>query len=132
EHATEGVASSPAIITVRAMEIIVAVALAVISLFTMWSNYQLGSGWSSYGPEAGYFPMRLGIIILVASAFVLFHAIRNNDRSAFLEVAQAKLVAVILLPLVLYVFGIGWLGIYLSSAIFIIAFMYFLGKFVWW
>lgn len=132
EHSPEERASSRTVITVRAMELIVAVALALGSLITMWSNYQLGSGWSSYGPEPGYFPMRLGIIILIASGFVVFHALRDNDRTPFLEVAQAKLVAVILLPLIIYVFGIKWLGIYVSSAIFICAFMYLLGKFPWW
>ena len=65
EHSPEERASSRTVITVRAMELIVAVALALGSLITMWSNYQLGSGWSSYGPEPGYFPMRLGIIILI-------------------------------------------------------------------
>lgn len=132
EHPTEGLASSRAVVTVRTMEVVVAIALALAALVTMWSNYQLGSGWSSYGPEPGYFPMRLGIIILIASGFVLFHAIRHNDRTAFLEVNQARLVAVILLPLIVYVFGIKWLGIYVSSAIFIAAFMFFLGKFTWW
>ncbi len=129
EHASS---SSPAVITVRSMEIIVAIALALASATTMWSNYQLGAGWSSYGPEPGYFPMRLGGIVMIACCFVLFHAFRDNDRTPFLEVEQAKLVAVILLPLIVYVFAIKWLGIYVSSAIFIGTFMFFLGKFTWW
>lgn len=132
EPSAEEPTSSRAVITVRSMEIIVAVALGLLSALTMWSNYQLGAGWSSYGPDAGYFPMRLGGIVLIACCFVLFHAFRDNDRTPFLEVAQAKLVAVILLPMVVYVIAITWLGIYVSSAIFIATFMFFLGKFRWW
>lgn len=123
---------SPAVISVRTAEIAVAIALMLGSLVVMWSNYQLGAGWSSYGPEAGYFPMRLGAIVLIASCIVLFHAIRDNDRTAFIEVAQARLVAVILLPLLVFVFAIRYVGIYVSSVIFIAAFMLFLGKFPLW
>lgn len=121
-----------ALLTVRTAEIAVALALAAGALITMWSNYQLGAGWTSYGPDAGYFPMRLGIVVLLASCVVIFNAIRSNDRTAFLEIGQARLVAVILVPLILFVFGIKYLGIYVASTLFIAAFMRFLGKFAWW
>lgn len=124
--------TSPAVISFRTAEIIVAAALAIGSLIIVWSNYELGAGWSSYGPEAGYFPMRLGIIVFLASLFVIVQAVRRNDRTPFIEVAQARMVAVILVPLIVYVFAMKYLGIYVSSAIFIAAFMLFLGKFSWW
>jgi hypothetical protein len=123
---------SAALFSVRTAEIVVALALAVGALITVWSNYQLGAGWNSYGPDAGYFPLRLGVIVFIASCFVLFHAIRNNDRSPFIEVHQARMVAIILLPLLVFVFAIGYVGIYVASTIFIAAFMRFLGKFAWW
>ena len=123
---------SRTLLTVRSAEIGVAVILAVLSLSTIWSNYELGAGWSGYGPEPGYFPFRLGIVVLIASLVVIYHAIRDNDRSAFLEVEQAKMVAVILVPLIFFIIGIVYLGIYVASTIFIAAFMFFLGKFAWW
>lgn len=123
---------SRTVLTIRTAELLTAATLAVIALITMWSNNEIGAGWGRYGPEAGYFPMRLGIIVLLASCFVAFQAIRKNDQSAFIELEQARLVAVILLPLLLYVFVLGYLGIYVSSVIFIATFMFFLGKFAWW
>ncbi|WP_076592381.1 tripartite tricarboxylate transporter TctB family protein [Herminiimonas arsenitoxidans] len=131
-HAEEEREHSRAVITIRSAEIIVAIALGLVSLLTIWSNYQLGAGWGPYGPEAGYFPLRLGVVILLASCLVLVHAIRDNDQTPFLEIAQARLVAVILLPLIVFVFTIAYLGIYVASIIFIAAFMFFLGKFTWW
>jgi putative tricarboxylic transport membrane protein len=123
---------SPALFSVRTAEIVVAIALAAGALITIWSNYKLGAGWTSYGPDAGYFPLRLGVIVVIASCVVLFHAIRGNDRSPFIQVHQARLVAVILLPLLVFVFAISYLGIYVASTLFIAAFMRFLGKFAWW
>ncbi|MFJ7567070.1 tripartite tricarboxylate transporter TctB family protein [Herminiimonas sp. NPDC097707] len=123
---------SRTLISFRTAEVIVSIALILGSLIVSWSNYQLGAGWGRYGPEAGYFPMRLAIIVMIASVVVLIHAIRNNDQTPFLEVEQARMVAVILLPLLVFVFAIKYLGIYVASTIFIATFMYFLGKFVWW
>jgi hypothetical protein len=41
-------------------------------------------------------------------------------------------VAQIFAPLAIYVAAIEWIGIYVSSAIFMAAFMVFLGSFRWW
>jgi putative tricarboxylic transport membrane protein len=132
ESSGEEKAQSPALFTVRTAEIVVALALAIGALIVSWSNYQLGAGWNSYGPDAGYFPFRLSVVVFLASCVVLVNAIRHNDRSPFVQRDQARLVAVILIPLIFYVFGIAYLGIYVASAIFIAAFMRFLGKFPWW
>ncbi len=123
---------SPAVFSIRTAEIAVSLALAIGSLILIWDNYKLGAGWGPYGPEAGYFPMRLAIVVFIASVVVFIHAIRDNDQTPFIEVAQAKLVAVILLPLLVFVFAISYLGIYVSSALFIAVFMIFLGKFPVW
>ncbi len=123
---------SPAVFSIRTAEIAVSIALAIGSLILIWDNYKLGAGWGPYGPEAGYFPIRLAAVVFIASIVVFIHAIRDNDQTPFIEVAQAKLVAVILLPLLVFVFAINYLGIYVSSILFIAAFMVFLGKFPIW
>jgi hypothetical protein len=132
EITNEEKAHSPALFTIRTAELAVGLALGIGALILCWSNYQLGAGWNSYGPDAGYFPFRLSVVVFIASCFVLFHAIRNNDRTPFIEKAQARMVGVILIPLLIYVFVISYLGIYVASVIFIAAFMRFLGKFPWW
>lgn len=132
EQTEEERVASPTVITMRTAEIAVAVILGLASACTIWSNYQLGAGWGGYGPEPGYFPLRLGVVVLIAAAFVVFHAIRENNQNAFLEIEQAKLVAIILVPLVIFIAAIGFLGIYVASVLFIAAFMLFLGKFPWW
>ena len=44
---------------------------------------------------------------------------------------QLKQVLVILVPSTLYVAGVQWIGIYVSSAVFILLFMRFIGHYSW-
>ncbi len=123
---------SPAAITKRTAEIGVGVVLMAFALLAIVSNYKLGAGWADDGPEAGYFPLRMGVAILIASIVVIIQAIRKNDRSAFVEREQLKLVATVLLPLTFYIATIRFIGIYVASTLFISIFMILVGKFSWW
>jgi len=125
-------AAAPVAITVRAAEIGVAILIAAGAVVVMVSNYQIGAGWAPDGPEAGYFPLRIGAIIFLACLFVLWHAWRMEPGETFVTWPQLKQVAVILVPLTVYVAVISFLGIYVASALFVIGFMILLGKFSWW
>lgn len=124
-----GVAPSATVITKRTAEIVVGIVVAAFALLAIVSNYQLGAGWAEDGPEAGYFPLRMGVAILLASIVVVVQALRKNDRSAFLEHNQLKLVATVLLPLLVYISAVQFIGIYVASALFISIFMWLVGKF---
>jgi hypothetical protein len=119
-------------VTRRTAELAVGGFLALLAILVMVSNYQLGAGWASDGPQPGYFPFRLGVAIFIGSLIVQRQAYLSKDRSAFIEKGQLRLVATVLLPLIVFVAAVQYTGIYLASAIFIGAFMIFIGKFSWW
>lgn len=119
-------------ITIRTAELVVGVLLALFGMLVVWSNYQLGAGWADDGPESGYFPMRMGLFILLGSIAVIVQAVLKNDTSAFVERAQLRQVAIVLVPLVLYIGALQLMGIYVASALFIGLFMMGVGKFSWW
>ena len=119
-------------VTRRTAELVVGSLLALLAILVMVSNYQLGAGWASDGPQAGYFPFRLGVAIFIGSIIVLRQAYISKDRSAFIEKGQLRLVATVLLPLIVFVAVVQYTGIYLASTVFIGAFMVFIGKFSWW
>lgn len=125
-------ASPDTVVTVRTAELVVGALLAAFAILVIWTNYQLGAGWADDGPEAGYFPLRMGLFILIASIAVIVQALLKNDTSPFAERAQLRQVAVVLVPLVLYVALLQVLGIYVASALFIGIFMMWVGKFSWW
>ena len=121
-----------AVVSRMAMEIAVAALVGLLAALAIWSNLSIGVAWGDEGPQAGYFPMWIGVIVLACSLISMVQAWRDADRTPFVTVAQLRQVAVVLLPLVLYVALIGTLGIYVSSALFLGGFMIRVGRFAWW
>ncbi len=105
--------------------------LGTIVVFDSWS---IGARWAADGPQTGYFPFYIGLILCIASTvnFVRGLLISRKDNGAFVEVGQLKLVLSVLVPSSVYVALVGWLGIYLPSTLYIAFFMLWLGKYPWW
>jgi hypothetical protein len=100
-----------------------------------WESWRLGASWASDGPQAGYFPFYIGVIIAIASLVTLTQALLGHTPHAggvFVERGQLKLVLAVLLPALVYVLAIQWFGIYLASAIYMAVFMVWLGHYPWW
>ena len=118
----------------RTAEIVVAGFIFLLGAIVIYDSVRLGARWGDDGPQAGYFPFYIGLILCASSAVNLVLAMlnrRDKDRT-FVEVGQLKLVLTVLIPSAIYVALIGWTGIYLASALFIAFFMRWLGKYPWW
>ena len=100
----------------------------------VYDSARVGAKWAEDGPQTGYFPFYVGLIICAASLvnMVSALALRAETDKTFVEVGQLKLVLAVLVPSALYVGLIGWLGIYVASAVFVAFFMRWLGKYPWW
>ncbi len=112
-------------------EAIVATTLLVIALLVIKDALRTGNGWGDDGPQAGYFPFRVGLLLAAASAWVLVQTLRGwaANTGLFAERGQLKLVVAMLVPMVVYVAGIAYLGIYLASLLLIAYFMKRHGKY---
>jgi hypothetical protein len=118
----------------KSAETAVAALFFVLGALVMWDSARLGARWAEDGPQAGYFPFYIGLLICVASSVNLVAGLRlkGEANGSFVETGQLALVLVVLLPAAIYVGLIGWLGIYFTSAVFIAFFMRWLGKYAWW
>jgi hypothetical protein len=118
-------------VSTRVMELVVAALFMALGALVMWDSWRLGAGWASDGPQAGYFPFYVALIMSIASAvtFVTNLVGSTHDWSNFVDRSQLKLVLKVLVPTIVYVVLIGYLGIYVSSAIFIAFFMAWLGRY---
>ena len=100
----------------------------------MFDSVRLGARWAEDGPQAGYFPFYIGLLLCISAAvnFVLALTSQRDRGRIFVEWDKLKLVLAVLVPAAIYVAIIGWTGIYVASAVFIAFFMRWLGKYPWW
>jgi hypothetical protein len=123
------------VISVRAMDIITAVLFLAFGLTVMIGSLKLGASWGADGPEAGYFPFYISLIILLSSTVTLYQAAIVNKKKkteSFVEKEPFKQVMAVLLPAAVFVLGVQLIGIYVSSALYIAIFMVWLGKYPIW
>jgi hypothetical protein len=118
----------------KSAEVVVAALFLLIGAVVVFDSARLGARWGEDGPQAGYFPFYIGLLVCIASIVNIVFALLNKkiEGKAFVEVGQLKLVLSVLVPSVLYVALILWAGIYVASAIFVAFFMRWLGKYDWW
>ena len=121
-------------IGVRPVEAATALVFAAIGALAMWDSRRIGAAWTSDGPQSGYFPFWLGLIMAAASLGTLVSAIRRDPAESGLFVSWSALrqVLSVLLPTAAYVALIPFTGIYVASALLLVWFMTVLGGFAWW
>ena len=63
------------VVSVRTMEIITALLFLIFGFVVMTGSIKLGASWGSDGPQSGYFPFYISLIILLSSTVTLYQAI---------------------------------------------------------
>ncbi len=114
-------------VSVRVMEIIVAGLMLLSGIVVATDSYRLGARWAEDGPQSGYFPFYIGIIICVCSIFILGQALRLGASHSFVDWRPLRRVFTVLFPAAGYVLLVHLFGIYVSSAFYITLFMMMLG-----
>jgi hypothetical protein len=78
-------------------------------------------GWASDGPQAGYFPFRLGIILILASLAIGAQALASGPRGReeVLSRESGRRMLGFFLPLVGYVAIAQVLGLYVATALYL-------------
>jgi hypothetical protein len=118
--------------SMKGMEIATAVALMTMGGIAILDSLRIGAGWSADGPQSGYFPFWLGIILVGASLVNLAIALKpaaKAEGALFATWPQLRMVASVLIPTTVYVAVIPFAGIYVSSALLIAFFMIRFGEF---
>jgi putative tricarboxylic transport membrane protein len=124
--------SSPAVGS-RWPEAIVSGLLAGVAVLVIVDSLRVGNGWADDGPQSGYFPVYIGLLLLASSGAVLLGTLFRwrRDNPAFAERSQLRSVCAVLVPMTAYVAAIAWLGIYVASFALIAWFMRRHGKYGW-
>jgi len=123
------------VISVRMMDIVTSIAFLALGLTVMIGSLKLGASWGVDGPEAGYFPFYISLIIMLSSAVTLYQVAvvnKNKKTESFVDREPSRQVMAVLLPAIVFVLGVQLIGIYVASAIYIAIFMVWLGKYPIW
>ena len=113
----------------RTLEIVTALIFLIVGSLVMWDSSRIGAGWGADGPQSGYFPFYVGLLMNIASSINLVLAIRSSKAESFVSRPAIKLVLAIFLPCLVYVAVMQWVGLYVASVVFIAVFMRWQGKF---
>ena len=113
------------------VEAVVAFLIFILGVTVITGSWKLGSGWTSDGPGAGYFPFYIGILLCIAGMGVMYQSLfgKSKNTDIFVDNEQLKLVLSVFIPACVYVLAVQFLGMYVASAVYIALFMIILGKF---
>jgi len=127
-------ADSPAVATTRVVDVTVSLLLLVLAAMLGFDNWRTGIAWDSTGPQAGYFPFYLSVILAGASLYGLVAAFlsRTEASETFVTRAQLRRVMAVFVPTLLFCLATQFLGLYVASFFLIAAFMRMVGKIALW
>lgn len=126
--------NSPAVTSNAVVEAVVSLLLLALAVILGWDNWRTGASWDSTGPQPGYFPFYLSIILGGASLYGLIAAFfsRGEASGVFVTRAQLRRVMAVFVPTFLFCVATQFLGLYVASFLLISGFMRFIGKIAAW
>jgi hypothetical protein len=135
DHESQGEHGKP-VVSYRTMNIAVSVMLMIVAMIVMVASYRLGAGWAKdVGPDSGYFPFYVSLIMFVTSGVTLLQHLLMRHREGervFLHYREMMMVLQVLVPTLIFVVLSIYIGIYISMALFIAFFMMWHGRYPWY
>jgi putative tricarboxylic transport membrane protein len=117
---------------VRTADLVVALVQVAVAGVVIVEGLRLGTGWSTDGPQPGFFVFYLGVALLVAASALTFRAVRGPaEARAFVTRPQAVSVATVFVPAVAAVALTHVVGLYVSGALYLGTYMRAVGRHSW-
>lgn len=115
----------------RVADLITVSVLMLVGGVVLLDAVRLGIGWGTDGPQSGFFPFWLALLLIGSCIGITVQTLIGASGKPF--VARDKLAPVlkVLVPAVLLVVLIQWLGLYVSAALYIAVYMRWIGRHTW-
>src|SRR5882762_5238995 len=125
---------SPAVTTIRTADVVVSLLLLAFAALLAYDNWRTGMGWDATGPQAGYFPFYLSVILAGACFWGLAKEFiaRKATSDTFVTRAQLRRVLQVFFPTLAFCLLTQWLGLYVASFLLIAGFMTLVGRIAVW
>ena len=127
---TAPASDSPAVTTTRRVEVVVYLLLLALALLLGFDNWKSGMGWAKDGPQSGYVPFYLCVILAGASLWGLGAVFARRGRASWTFVTRDQLrrVTQVFIPTFLFCLFTQWLGLYVASFLLVAGFMRIVGR----
>jgi hypothetical protein len=122
------------VITRRAVDAVVSLLLLALATLLAFDNWRTGMSWDSTGPQAGYFPFYLSVILAAACVYGLAKEFRARRQAAevFVTREQFGRVLQVFFPTLAFCLATQWLGLYVASFLLVAGFMIYIGRIAVW
>ena len=119
----------------RTAEILCATLILAVGMLVCYESAQYGVGWGDGGPEAGSYPLLLGIGLVASAAAIFSQTLRWWRRGQapppFLKPGAWKKVASVAVPAGVMIFLTQFIGIYLAAGLYLAVYMRWIGRHRW-
>ena len=103
------------------MEVAAALATAAVGAVVCYGASLNGISWGDGGPQPGYFPFYIGLLIILGSTATVVQTVVKRAATAdvtFIDGERLRTVVMFFLPIVAFVAISAWLGLYIGMAIY--------------
>ena len=120
------------------VDVVVSLLLLAFAVLLGWDSWRIGNAWADDGPQAGYFPFYLALLMGAASVFGLVSALarrgaaRTTAHEAFVNRDQFRRVMQVFVPTFAFCLATQFLGLYVASFLLIAGFMRWIGRIPLW
>ena len=119
-HAGDEVAAAlPALASRRTLERWVAAAVAATGLVVAAESLTHDVGWNDNGPGAGYFPFRIGLLLVAGAILLLLQSRRVDVSDPFVSRDELRRSLSVFAPTLALVTSMFALGCYVPSAVYL-------------
>jgi putative tricarboxylic transport membrane protein len=127
-------ADSRPVTSVRVADAAVSVVLLGLAALLAFDNWRTGMSWDSTGPQAGYFPFYLSVILALACLYGLGKEwlARRRPSEPFVTREQFQRVLQVFAPTLAFCLLTQWLGLYVASFLLVGGFMILVGRIAAW
>jgi putative tricarboxylic transport membrane protein len=115
----------------RVADLITASLLMLVGGVVLADAVRLGIGWGTDGPQSGFFPFWLALLLLVTCVGIVLQALLVASSRPFVSREKLGSVLKVLLPALGLVLLTQWLGLYVSAALYIAIYMRWIGRHRW-
>src|SRR6266851_3128448 len=107
----------------RAADIATASILMLLGVVVLVEAIRLGFRWGPDGPQSGFFPFWLAVVVIAHTAAILVQAVRKHSTEPFASRQQLRMVLTVAWPAAAMVLFTHFIGLYVAGAVYLFFYM---------